>query len=323
LKFILLILILSFSNLWAELITLPKGLQEPELKKIEIDLQKSLLGKKLFFDTNLSADHSVSCASCHDPKSGYTINKAFGQGVHKRIGNLNPPAIFNRYKNGIQFWDGRAKNLNDQIRGPLFADNEMGNLNAKQITDYLNSNSDYVSSFQKTYLQLPNLDLAIDAIIEFEKTILIGNSKFDMYRSGKHDVYNSNEIKGMDLFFNKFKCQTCHSGNNFTNESLEVRCYPKHFINLSTEEKNKLKKIKVPSLRNLGKTWPYLHDGSLNKLEDVIDFYVDTGILDLKANEIKNLVTPSPLEKKQLVAFLRTLDETEQKKGAKKLPRKN
>lgn len=307
--------LLFIFNIWAETINLPIGLHDNNEKTITIDFKKALLGKKLFNDKNLSKDKTISCSSCHNPESSFTINQAFAKGVFDRIGNVNPPVIFNRYKNGIQFWDGRSKNLSEQIIHPIFASNEMAS-SQQEIENYLNSKEEYIKDFKSSFSDLPKFNLATDAIIEYEKTILFGYSRYDLYQNGKKKSLNKEEIAGMNLFFNKFNCSSCHSGPNFTNENLEIRCYPKHFINLTDEEKRKVRKFKVPTLRNLSKSYPYLHDGSLSKLEEVIEFYTDTGIFNIQKNEISNIVNPTQKEKKQLVLFLKSLDEIKQKKGS-------
>lgn len=296
----------------AEEITLPLGLQSKS-KTISISLPQAELGKILFHDKNLSSDKTVSCASCHDSATSFTINHQFARGVNGNLGSANPPAIFNRFENGIQFWDGRASNLAMQAYGPLYDPNEMGNTK-EEIEKYLISNSKYVDLFLKNYQTTPNTENMIQAIVEYQKTFLIGHSRFDLYKAGNIKALSAQEIRGMNLFFDKFKCQNCHSGDNFTNDSLEVRCYPKFFAELTPEEMAKLKKIKVPSLRNVEKTFPYLHDGNLKTLKDVVEFYNNTGIFERETKKVKRPISITAKDNADLVQFLKTLTEINYKK---------
>ena len=291
----------------AEDVNLPPGLHSLTTK-ITINKERAELGKKLFSEKNLSLDKKISCSTCHNPETSFTINQQFAHGIYGRLGNTNPPAIFNRFLNGIQFWDGRASNLYAQAFGPLLNPNEMGNT-IDTLNKYLLLDPYYSDTLRKLYDNEPSVENMVNAIVEYERTIFIGHSRYDQYMAGNKNALSPNEIKGKDLFFEKFKCQSCHSGANFTNEKLEVRCYPKFFTKLSIEELAKLKKIKVPSLRNIEKTSPYLHDGNLSTLEDVIDFYNDTGIFDKSSGTISKTITLTKTEKRELVMFLKSLTE--------------
>lgn len=305
-------LIFFILNLKAEEVRLPIGLQSKS-KTIQISLPEATLGEILFHDKNLSSDKTISCASCHNPQTGFTINKQFAFGVNNRLGHLNPPVIFNRYEDGIQFWNGRASSLFIQAQGPLYDPNEMGN-KPGDIEKFLMTGDKYVSHFKKVYGTEPTIENMIKAIVEYQKTILIGHSRYDLYKAGKINAINNSEKRGMNLFFNKYKCSSCHSGDNFTNEKLEVRCYPKFFAELSEEEVSKLKRIKVPTLRNSEITHPYLHDGNLKSLDEVIEFYNDTGLFDPDSKKIINTIQIPKGDVKDLVKFLKTLTETKYKK---------
>jgi cytochrome c peroxidase len=302
---IALFLIFFFNSLKADEVLLPIGLQNSTRKTININLEQANVGKKLFFDKNLSSNKKISCSSCHNPDTGYTINSQFAKGVNGKISAVNPPAIINRFNDSIQFWDGRAPNLHSQAYGPLFSPDEMNN-DREALLGYLNS----------TY-KISSIEVMINSLVEFQKTILIGNSRYDKYKAGDVHAITSDEKKGMDLFFNKFKCQNCHSGENFTNDKIEVRCYPKDFIKLTDEEINNLRRFKVPTLRNLSKSWPYLHDGNLSKIEDVVDFYNNTGIFNPNENKVTEIISISRKENKLLVKFLKTLNELNYRKSSK------
>lgn len=293
----------------------PLGL-EPDFKfpqQNPITPEKVSLGKRLFFDKNLSMDRSISCATCHNPTQGFSNGEAFAQGVSEQFSNRNVPSIINRLFGQTQFWDGRAKTLESQARGPLFNPDEMG-MDENLVIERLKADPVYLTLFQKAFDAEPTLDAVLQAIASFERTLVSGTSAFDRYEwNGEKKALSDSAIRGIALFRGKARCSTCHIGTNFTDEK---------FHNLGagigsgqndpgraavTKASEDFGKFKTPTLRNITQTSPYMHDGSLATLEDVIEFYNRGGRPNLNLDiEIKPLDL-TDTEKSDLLEFLKSL----------------
>ena len=275
---------------------------EPIPKSIKYNKQKAQLGKVLFFDPNLSADGKVSCASCHNPEHGGADPRPVSIGVHGKKGNVNAPTVYNSYFNFRQFWNGRAKDLKEQAKGPLHNPVEM-NMNREKIEKYLKNNEYYKEMFKRIYHKEPNYEDILDAIVEFEKALITPNSKFDRYLRGETKL-SPLEKKGYKLF-KTLSCITCHNGINIGGNSFQKmgvvfpykreKNTPDRFV--ITHKKEDILVFKVPTLRNIALTAPYFHDGSAKTLKDAIKMvaYHNLGF-KLSKDEIE-----------ALVAFLKTL----------------
>ncbi len=275
---------------------------EPIPKSIKYNKQKAQLGKVLFFDPNLSADRKVSCASCHSPEHGGADPRPVSMGVHGKKGNVNAPTVYNSYFNFRQFWNGRAKDLKEQAKGPLHNPVEM-NMNREKIEKYLKNNEYYKEMFKRIYHKEPNYEDTLDAIVEFEKALITPNSKFDRYLRGETKL-SPLEKKGYKLF-KTLGCITCHNGINIGGNSFQKmgvvfpykreKNTPDRFA--ITHKKEDELVFKVPTLRNIALTAPYFHDGSAKTLKDAIKMmaYHNLGF-KLSKDEIE-----------ALVAFLKTL----------------
>lgn len=297
LKFLILLLKLFFLNLYAiEHIT-------PLPIEIEYDKEKALLGKKLYFDPILSIDNTVSCASCHNLELGGVDNLQFSYGIEGKVGDINTPTVLNAIYNFRQMWDGRAKDLSHQIQFPLTNPKEMGN-NFENIIKTLEKNEYYNKTFNKLYKDGITKKSIGNALEEFQKT-LVTPSPFDEYLRGNQEALTSNQKKGYELFQKK-GCVSCHNGINLGGglyarfglidksiiESLEdgnklAETNP-HFglYNVTNNDFDKYY-FKVPTLRNVALTGPYLHDGRVKTLKEAIKSIAKAQLgLDLTKEEI-------------------------------------
>ncbi len=277
----------------------------PIPETLNLNIQKVQLGEQLFHDSNLSQDKTLSCASCHDLKKGGADglvhpNTASLQKSHLPNHTVfNSPTIFNATFNFMQGWEGKTKNLKQQIAIPLFNPFEMGNKNWHNILTYLNQTAHYKQQFQKIYGSPISSDQVIDAISEFERSLITPNSPFDLYLKGQSNALTQDEIDGYHIF-KKRGCISCHhginiGGNLFQKAGIFKPMYP------TQEHKPKL--FKVPSLRNITLTAPYFHDGSVETLEEAINLMAE-----------HQLGLELPLDENQKIqAFLKTL--TGQYKG--------
>lgn len=278
-----------------------------------ITLEKVLLGERLFFDKRLSQDESVSCAVCHNPAHGYSNGKAVGEGVFGRKGRRNVPSIVNRLLGQTHFWDGRSDTLESQAIGPLLNPNEM-DINEALLIERLKADTVYQQLFQEAFNAAPTLENVSQAIAAFERTLLSGATPFDRYEwNGEKEALSESAKRGIALFRGKARCSMCHIGTNFTDEK---------FHNLGagegagrtdpgrasvTQDSADFGTFKTPTLRNVTLTAPYMHDGSLATLEEVIAFYNLGGRLNPNLDkEIKPLEL-TEREQADLLAFLKSL----------------
>lgn len=241
----------------------PKGLLTPE---------KILLGKKLFFEPRLSKASDISCATCHDLKAGGDDNVpvAIGRKGGKNPFHLNSPTVFNAVFFDKQFWDGRSPDLEDQAKGPIQAGVEMAATPAL-VEERINAIAEYVSDFKKVYGKDVKIDfdLVTSTIGAFERT-LVTPSKFDDFLNGDTNALNKEEKKGLNTFIDK-GCVGCHKGMGIggSMQPFDVAAEFK-FSNIGGFKGGKGGLIKVGTLRNITQTAPYFHNGTFDKLEDVV-----------------------------------------------------
>lgn len=287
---------------------LSNGFSEPLISPlpsaVKVDTQKVGLGKKLFTDPELSKDGTVACINCHNLYSGGADSAPVSTGVGGKNGNINSPTVFNASYNLAQFWNGRAKNLKDQVPGPMTNPVEMAN-SPQKIVAKISSNPYYVKLFKLSYpIEGITMETIADAIAEFEKTLITPNSRFDQYLKGDIKALNKLEKEGFELFKNR-GCIACHNGINVGGNMYQkfgvFAQYRDRFNSTGRYEvtKNPQDKyyFKVPSLRNVEKTAPYFHDGSVKTLEEAVQTmaYYQLG-RKLSTDEIV-----------KIAAFLRTL----------------
>jgi len=300
---------LSFSVWSFEPIGTPDR-EEIEYPEDEAPSQAEIdLGKMLFFDTRLSINESQSCATCHNPDLGFSdgVEKSMGA-MGKRVGR-NAPHIYNLAWNSLHFWDGRAASLEQQALGPIEAAGEM-NMPLSTLMPRLKAVPYYQKEFTKIYGKTAITKDSIGrAIAAFERSIISDNAPFDQFMAGDKAAMSPSAIRGMDLFTGKAGCVECHDGGNFTDNSF-------HNIGVKGDDLGRgpiandasmNKTFKTPGLRNITLSGPYMHDGSIATIEDVVRFYNRGG--DMK-DGVDKLVKPLDLTEQEIndvVAFMGAL----------------
>lgn len=253
---------------------------------VEVNPAKVALGKKLFFDKSLSIDNSISCASCHELANGYgTDSVARSFGVKGQVGKRNSPTIYNSVFNFTQFWDGRADTLATQAMGPITNPVEMGMSSWEDMVDKLKKVDSYVNDFQSVYGSQITQQAVVDAIAEFEKTLITANSPFDQYLRGKQNAISDTEKRGYKLF-KSYGCVSCHQGKNVGGNMFQKFGVLKDIVlqggtlskdlgryNVTRNEWDK-RVFKVPSLRLAVKTPPYFHDGSVPTIYEAVNVMI-------------------------------------------------
>jgi cytochrome c peroxidase len=275
--------------------------------------EKAELGRFLYFDKRLSADESVACASCHAPEHAFTDGAATSTGIKSQKGGRSAPTVINRAYSLAQFWDGRAETLEEQAKGPMANPIEMGNTHAA-IVERLQAIPGYRALFAKVYgSDKIDIDRAAMAIATFERTVLSGNSPYDKYKKGDKKAMSPEQVHGMSVFFEKAKCDKCHEGANFTlnaYSNLGVgsdKADPDVGRFAVTKDPRDWGVFKTPTLREVEHTAPYMHDGSIKTLEEVVDFYNKGGIKNRNLDQNIKELKLTDQEKKDLVAFMKAL----------------
>ena len=271
----------------------------PIPKTIEYNKQKALLGKEIFFDEDFSEDKRVSCASCHVPKFGGADPRPVSIGVYGKLGNIQSPTVYNAVFNFRQFWNGRSKDLNAQIEGPVHNPVEMG-INKKWVVKILNLK--YKEKFYKIYkTENMTFDMYKDVIVEFEKALITPDCKFDMWLRDEINL-TKEERKGY-YNFKKLGCITCHNGINIGGNSFQkigimnsIKNHVGDRYELTHNPRDKYV-YKVATLRNIALTAPYFHNAITYSLADSVNrmAYFNLGL------------TLSKEEVSSIVAFLKTL----------------
>jgi cytochrome c peroxidase len=272
--------------------------------------EKIELGKQLYFDPRLSSDNTISCASCHDPRKGWSNGEATAAGVGGQRGGRSAPSILNSAYAKFQFWDGRAASLEQQALGPIANPIEM-NLPHDQMVARLNAIEGYRTQFQKVFGSDATPDAVAKAIAAFERTVLSGNAPFDRFKMGDASALSPQAQAGRALFFGKANCSSCHSGPSFTdgafhNVGVGMAVDPPD-AGRQTHSKlaGDLGAFKTPTLRDIARSAPYMHDGSLASLEDVVDYYDRGGTPNKFLDEEIFPLKLSAEEKTALVTFLK------------------
>jgi cytochrome c peroxidase len=285
-------------------IILGKELITPIPDNIEYDKEKVTLGKKLFLDTRLSANNTISCSTCHLLNDGGDDNNALSFGIDGKIGSIHTPTVYNSRFNLVQFWDGRAANLKEQILGPIHNPVEMGT-NFKDIIKKLKKDKKLVDEFNAVYKEGITKNSIIDAIAEFENVLVTPNSPFDKFLKGDTTALDSSEKEGFELF-KEYGCISCHNGVNMGGNLFQkvgvVKNFNSKLKNLGkfhlTKDENDKNYFKVPTLRNIDKTTPYFHDGSVSDLKDAV----------LVMFEIQLGIEPTNDDVEKIVKFLQSLN---------------
>ena len=320
-------------------VDVPKGLQNllaytppsNPLTKGKVEL-----GKQLYFEPRVSLDGTVSCATCHNPDKGWTDNLKTSVGIDGQVGARNAPTVLNTVYGKTMFWDGRAPSLEGQSQGPPQNPIEMGNQSYKQIIARLRGISGYKEQFANVFGTDVTLDGFAKAIAAFERVAaLSGNSTFDQYNSGELNALTESQKRGMILFgmrlnpddefkttvtLKKADCTSCHGGFNFTDEQF-------HNLGIGWKESEKsfadigryvidavgsknvanMGSFKTPTLRDIEKTAPYMHDGSIRTLEESVEHYNKGGNPNPYLDKDIKKLNLSDAEKADVVAFMKSL----------------
>jgi cytochrome c peroxidase len=284
-----------------------------------VALSKEELGKLLFFEKALSLDSSVSCSSCHIPAYAFSDTSALSSGVDGKLSLRNAPGIMNLHANEAMFYDGRAKNISDQVHFPIQDPNEM-NLAMLEAVKRLNKDLKYKNIFNSIFHSDANEVNIAEAISAFEMTLQTSNTPFDAFMSGDESAINESAKRGRELFLSeKAKCFDCHFGPDFTGDEFKnIGLYDgadwKDLgrFNISKDSTD-IGKFKVPGLRNVGVTGPYMHNGKFKTLEEVIEYYTNPyALVKNPINLDTSLLKPidfTEQEKADLLSFLKSLTD--------------
>jgi cytochrome c peroxidase len=272
-------------------VAIPLGLDSyfPVPEDNPLTTEKVKMGRRLFFDKRLSRDESIACASCHEAGRAYSDGRAIAVGVFGRKGRRNAPALINRGYGRLFFWDGRAASLEEQVLKPIVDPNEM-DLPLAVAAARMRLTPDEISR----------------ALASFVRSILSGNSRFDRVINGDRDALSGVEQAGLHLFRGKANCVACHVGPNFTDERLHntgVAWRDNKFADAGAGYGD----FKTPTLREVARTAPYMHDGSLASLEDVVEYYNRGGNTNPQLDSELHPLHLSEDEKRSVVQFLRSL----------------
>ena len=275
----------------------PLGLDAyiPAPENNPLSIEKIALGRKLFFDKRLSRDGSIACASCHDPNLAFSDARPAALGIAGRKGTRRSPRIANRAYGKSFFWDGRAATLEEQVGGPIANPLEM-DLPVAEAASRV--------SLSETELRR--------ALASYVRTILAGDSPYDRFVAGDRNALDAQAQEGLKIFRGKGGCIACHLGPNLTDESF-------HNTGVGTGDEGRAKwsgrpedtaAFKTPSLRDVASTPPYMHDGSVAALEDVVEHYNRGGRANAHLDSELHQLQLTDAEKRALVAFLKSLSGT-------------
>lgn len=309
-------LVLAFSPVKDMLWNNPKGWPAPhyDFSKNPLSSAKIELGRALFYDPILSLDNTISCATCHSPYNAFAhTDHALSHGIHDSIGSRNAPALFNAAWQKSFMWDGAIQHLDMQALAPMSHPAEMGE-DIAHVVIKLQSSTIYPSLFNRAFSDsVITGEHLLKAISQFQLTLVSNGSKYDNVKSGGED-FTDQENKGYALFLKN--CNSCHaeplfSTFEFTNNGLELDStlndLGKYAI---THNVSDSMKFKIPSLRNLSFTFPYMHDGRFKKLSQVINHYVSKkNESSTLAEQLRSPIQLTANDKADLISFLLTLDD--------------
>ena len=271
------------------------------------------LGKQLYFDGRLSKNNAISCAFCHNPGTGFADPRQTSIGVGGGVGGRQSPTVYNTGLNHVQFWDGRARSLEEQAIGPIHNPVEMAETH-EHVVAKLGKIKGYQQQFRAVFGTDVNLQGIAEAIAAYERTVLSTNSAFDKYVLGAQKAMDEAAVRGLALFKGKARCILCHNGPNFTDNQFHNLGVPQvgpmkedlgRFV-VSRAEKDR-GAFKTPTLRSITETAPYMHDGAFKTLEEVVEFMDQGGGSNPNLSLLVKPLNLTAEEKSDLVAFLKAL----------------
>jgi cytochrome c peroxidase len=288
-----------------------KPINAPESNPITSE--KIALGRALFFDPILSGNQTVACASCHDPAKAFAGPEAKPKGIHGTPTKRKAPALINRAFGSVFFWDGRVSTLEEQALQPIEDPDEMG-AKLPEVIERLKKSEKYNALFQKAFSDGVTQENLAKALATFQRVLLKGDSPVDRFtQKGERKAMTEEQLHGFWLYESKGFCWKCHSGSNFTDESFRNTGVSWGQADLGrfqvTQKESDKGKFKTPTLRGVATSGPYMHDGSLKTLEEVVDFYDKGGNQNPHLDQAMKPLKLTAEEKKSLVAFLKALSE--------------
>ena len=306
----------------------------------ELETPINILGKMLFFDPKLSGSNQVSCSSCHDPEMGWSDRRERSLGTNHLQGIRNTLSLFNVGERKTYFWDGRAKTLEEQAKGPLTALHEM-NITPEELAKKISKIKGYNILFQNAFGEKnADYDKILSALASFQKTIKSNPSRFDDFINGQYTSLTDKEIYGMHIFRTKARCMNCHWGKHLTDEkfhNIGLTYYKREYEDLGlyhiTKNKDDVGKFRTPSLRDIMITSPWMHNGFFDDLQGIISMY-NSGMQMINPTEEEKLKDPlfpytdpllKPLhltvqEAEALEDFLKSISNTHYKMSRPQFP---
>jgi cytochrome c peroxidase len=303
-----------------EALTPPLGL--PAIvwpKENPYNRKKMELGRLLYYDKRLSSDGTISCASCHSVPHAFADRRNVSEGVLNRKGNRHAPTVINTAYVAPLFWDGRAKDLEEQVKGPISNPKEMTtSINADEAFKLCQKRIHGINGYHTLFKDVfgddsCSIDHIAQAIATFERTVLSGNSPYDKYMAGDKSALTTEQIHGLQVF-KKVGCANCHAGPNFTDG---------RFLNIGVGMDSKTPDLgryeitknprdwgsfKIPTLREVEHSYPYMHDGSHKTLEEVVDYYDRGGNPNRNLSPLMKPLHLSEEDKRDLVSFMKALN---------------
>jgi len=303
------------SHFAPQLMEVPKGFEEIDFPEDNAFSQSRWeLGKRLFYDPIMSLDSTVSCASCHNSEIAFSDDLALSKGVGDRLGIRNTPSLANVAYHPYFTREGGVPTLEMQILVPIQEHNEF-DFNIVLLAERLKADSSYIQLSLEAYDREPDAFVITRSLACFERSLISGYSRYDRYENyGDLNILSKHEINGMELFFSdKTNCSQCHGGFNFTNYAFENNGLYEVYDDVGrfrfTGNEEDIARFKIPSLRNIELTAPYMHDGSIETLEEVIDHYNSGGANHMHKNTLIQPMNLNEKEKGELLAFLQSLTD--------------
>jgi len=275
-------------------LAIPLGLDLylPVPEENPLTIEKIELGRRLFNDRRLSRDETIACSSCHDPARAFSTDQSIAAGVFGRVGRRNPPALINRGYGRAFFWDARARTLEEQVLKPIEDPNEM------DLT--------LAEAKSRTGVDTKTISLALASYV---RSILSGNSPYDRFVGGDRAALSEEANVGMQIFRGRGNCTACHVGPNFSDETPHNTGIAWRNGTLADAGAGR-GDFKTPTLREVVRTGPYMHDGALATLEEIVNYYDRGGNPNPWLDPELRPLQLSPDDKRALVAFLRSLSGT-------------
>lgn len=287
---------------------IPQGFPNPIIPEDnQLTYERIELGKRLFYDPILSKDGTISCGSCHKQEYAFADNTAISAGVEGRLGFRNSMSLANIAYQDALMREGGVPTLEMQILVPIQDHNEM-DFNILSVAEKLNLDSTYINASIRAYNRIPDAYVITRALASFERTMLSGNSNYD------RNLLNEKQQDGKKLFFShELACSSCHGTFLFTNQTIEnnglYEVYEDSGKYRLTNLQEDIGKFKVPSLRNIEITAPYMHNGSISTLEEVIEHYASGGKNHFNKSEFITGFNITDNEKDNLIRFLKSLTD--------------